>query len=185
MAKKRIMLDLETVDTKPSAAILSIGAVSFSEDGVGDWKFYNACELDEQLQLGRTYSEKTMQWWSEQSAEARAVFNDPKAVPLVTALHRFAEFCTVVCEYAGSKELEMWANGPDFDCVLLADAYRWADMEQPWRFGGHRCYRTLKNLEIKLGPGEGTSREEGTHHNALDDAIYQATYAAAWLRALK
>lgn len=179
---KRIMMDLETIDTSPTAAILSIGAVQFDpEAGLGR-RFYTALKTDEQLVDGRTYSQRTLKWWSEQSEEARKVFSDPEAKLLYAGLMAFSEYCAKVCDGLGYRDakLEMWGNGADFDCVILGSAYDTAGLSRPWSYGGNRCYRTLKNIAPNLQAGGGFERE-GTHHNALDDAIYQAQYAAAWL----
>lgn len=65
----------------------------------------------------------------------------------------------------------IWGNGASFDNVILANAYRAASIQQPWAYWNDRCYRTLKKryLDIAL-------RRQGTHHNALDDAISQAEH---------
>ena len=47
----------------------------------------------------------------------------------------------------------------------------------PWAFYEERDFRTLKNL-----PDAVEVEHEGTEHDALDDAIYQARYALENLR---
>lgn len=167
------MLDLETLDTGSNAAILSIGACEF--DG-GNREFYQAVQIYSQGLWGRTESAQTRKWWSEQSEEARRVFADPNAVSLPVALMKFGK-------WVGKNEVEMWGNGSDFDCVILGNAYDAVEIAKPWSYSKNRCFRTLRNLGIKLEPGEGYERV-GTQHNALDDAKYQAHYAAAYLRVL-
>ena len=70
------MIDLETLDTKPSASILTIGAVKF--DPTGDElkestceKFYVKVDLDSCDKLGLTVSQSTLDWWANQSQEAQ------------------------------------------------------------------------------------------------------------------
>lgn len=177
---KRVMLDLETRDTSSDAAIVSIGAVEFDErielPGLGR-EFYVAIKEDKQTQKwGRTTSAANLRWWEQQSPEARAVLTDPDAVYLDTALNKFAE-------WLAGQHIEIWGNGSDFDNVILGNAYAATGSPAPWAFRMNRCFRTLKNLNIPLGPGEGIERV-GTHHNALDDAKYQAHYAIAYLRRL-
>jgi hypothetical protein len=174
---KRIMLDLETLDTGPHSVIISIGAVEFDAGVVTDYKFYTAVQHEHQeARWSRTTGEKAKQWWSQQSEAARFVLVDPAALPLDRALLAFSMWMNGVAS-------EMWGNGSDFDNVILGNAYEACRLARPWSYSANRCYRTLKNLGIVLGPGEGTVRE-GTHHNALDDALYQAHYAAAWLKRL-
>jgi hypothetical protein len=171
--KVRIMLDLETLDTKPTAVLVSIGAVVFDPHrGLGG-EFYQAVKQDPQP--GRTISERTVQWWSEQSADARAVLSDPKALVLDFALLKFASFCR---EASREADIEMWGNGADFDCVILGSAYEGLGIPKPWSYSSNRCFRTLKNLGLRPD----TSNVRMTHHNALDDAKYQARDAISYLR---
>jgi len=174
---KRIMLDLETLDTGPHSVILSIGAVEFDAGIVTDNKFYTAVDIDlQESKWERTTSLETTKWWQQQSHEARYVFHDPARLPLDRALLAFGAWMNGMAS-------EVWGNGSDFDNVILGNAYEACRLVRPWSYSNNRCYRTLKNLGIPLGRGEGTVRG-GTHHNALDDALYQAHYAAAWLRRL-
>ena len=107
-----------------------------------------------------------------QSREARDLFNASPAWPLDAALRAFAQF---VKGAAG-----VWGNGADFDNPILAAAYRRLNMPLPWGAYAGRCYRTLKSLrpDIRL-------ERQGTHHNALDDAVSQAEHAVRLLRALE
>lgn len=176
---RRIMLDLETLDTGNNAVIISIGAVEFGLEGVTR-EFYTAVEKEQQVEKwGRTTSGATIKWWSEQSAEARKVLTDPLAKPLPSALMDFRDW---LFEPPGGID-EMWGNGADFDNVVLRNAYVAVGQECPWSFWTNRCFRTLKNLGVPLQPGDGIART--THHNALDDAKVQAYDAAAYLRYIK
>jgi hypothetical protein len=140
-------------------------------------EFYTAIQPD-QAEWGRTISGDTVSWWMKQSELARSVINDKDAIKLPEALEKFSQWC-------GDSNTEMWGNGADFDCVILSNAYYGCGLKKPWSYSNNRCYRTLKNLGIKLDSGEGISRTEmGEHHNALADAKYQAHYAVAYLRQL-
>jgi exodeoxyribonuclease VIII len=175
----KVMLDLETLDTGPNSTIISIGAVQFNPelDPATRSEFYVAI-LPDQRAWGRTINGETVAWWAKQTESARFVLRDPDAVGLPEALNRF-------CGWFGyDKTVEVWGNGADFDNVILGSALEGCLMRKPWSHSMNRCYRTLKNLGIPLGAGEGLERT-GVHHNALDDAKYQAHYATAWLRRLK
>lgn len=158
-----IMVDLETADNVPTSAIVSIGAVAFAGPRKGE-KFYTAVDLQSSITAGLTLSTDTMLWWAKQSPEARAVFDDPMRVPLVQALRGFAEFVP-----AGAK---VWGNGASFDNAILSTAYRLCGLPLPWKFWDDRCYRTVAaHLPRRV--------QQGTHHNALDDAISQADHLTA------
>jgi hypothetical protein len=174
---KRVMLDLETYSAASNACILSIGACFFDEEKIGAM-FYQPLQCHNQVtSFGRHISANTMKWWSEQSEEARQVFNDPNAVELQHGLQAFRD-------WVGDSNPEMWGNGADFDCVILGNAFEAVGIQKPWSYSNNRCFRTLKNI-VKLRPGFGLPARVGTHHNALDDAIYQAQCAQVYLRELK
>lgn len=162
-----IMLDLETVDTRPTAAILSIGAVYFDENGAMHRRYYQAVDVDSCTALGLTSSPSTLEWWGRQNEAARQVFTDPSKVYLIPALFAFAEFVE-----PGAK---VWGNGAAFDNAILANAYAAAGLALPWKFYNDRCYRTVS----AFNPVERV--QKGTHHNALDDAISQADHLAGYL----
>ena len=61
------MIDLETLDTSPGAVVLTIGAVKFNPRGTGIIdELYIRVDVDEQIALGRTVDEGTVEWWSTQ-----------------------------------------------------------------------------------------------------------------------
>lgn len=161
MNAPHVMLDLETADSRPTAAIVSIGAVIFHGDGTGR-EFYAAVDLQSSLDAGCTKSEATLAWWAQQSEAARAVFTDPARVSLAVALQALASFI--------DPQARVWGNGASFDNAIMANAYAAMGMPLPWKFWNDRCYRTVS----AIAP---TRRQQGgTHHNALDDAKSQADH---------
>lgn len=172
--KQHIMLDLETLGTNSQAVIVSIGAVRFDELGVavGD-DFYAVLNREQQVALGRTIDAGTVNWWMQQSEQARKVFTE-KSEFASPALHRFSEWVGL------SKDPYMWGNGADFDCVILGSLYDTMGAKKPWSYSRNRCFRTLKNIALAKDSHKMPERE-GTYHNALDDAVYQAYCAVAYL----
>ena len=64
-----VMLDLETLSTRPDATILTFGACKFSPykkhdivDGI-----YFRVSVDEQITLGRHVDDNTVAWWAQQA----------------------------------------------------------------------------------------------------------------------
>jgi len=172
-----IMIDLETLATTADAAILSIGAVHFDLDAgtVFDQTFYSACSIDSQP--GRAISGSTLAWWMDQCKDAKDVFADPHMRELEFVL---AELDSFMGATPGIHPT-VWSNGADFDLPMLTHAYKQFGWTPPWKPYAGRCYRTYKNLPsahaIKL-------ERTGQHHNALDDAIYQARHLCAIHQAL-
>lgn len=165
---KKVMVDLETLGLTADAVIMSIGAVQFDLDGGIDEKaFYASVSIDSNLELGRKINESTLIWWTEQSAEARKVFTEPK-VMLASALHDFAEWFP--------EGAEIWSNGASFDIPILEHAYKQLDLETPWKFWDSRCVRTYRNLP---GASRVAKPKPSVAHNALSDAIAQVMHVQA------
>ena len=171
-----IMMDIETLDTKQSAVVLSIGAVVFDPHSkeLGE-KFYVEFthDLTAQQRVGRTVSTDTVVWWMQQGAAAKQIFADPspEGVRRVPTAQGLAEFASFVARNGG-KEVELWGNGSDFDNVIVGSLYDSFGMAKPWSYGKNRCYRTMKRA---FGENVPLVRQ-GVHHNGLDDAITQAVH---------
>lgn len=166
-----VMVDLETLGKRAGSVILSIGAVKFDpKTGFVDTNgsFYRAVTLESAVRYGLTIDPDTLRWWMRQTKEAQAVFNDPTAVSIQAALVEFAEWCD---EDGNYDDIKMWGNGASFDNPILAAAFEAVDIIQPWKFWNDRCYRT-KKAEAKHVP----FNRVGLAHNALDDAVSQATH---------
>ena len=159
---KHIMLDLETLGNNPNSVIVAIGAVAFDSNGITD-EFYCAVDSESCVQSGLTMDASTVEWWMEQSVEARAVFADENKVSIQQALLNFSEFC--------GKDDFVWGNGASFDNVILSNAYKKCRLPQPWMFWNDRCYRTIKSIYRNLA-----LQRIGTYHNALHDAESQARH---------
>ena len=163
-----VMLDLETLSTRATAAIISIGTCKFDPDAnqitdtfhavIGASGYLN--DYPDPLHVDMN----TVNWWRSQSPEARAGSFDAVegTVTLLEALTQFAIWC---------GDVEVWGNGSDFDNAILSHAYAAMGLQQPWKFWNNRCYRTMKNQFPQT-----TMTRHGTHHNALHDAISQARH---------
>lgn len=173
-----IMVDLETLDNKPSAIILSIGAVAFDPNtGRLGEEFYQVINTDSCRRAGLTESEDTVAWWKQQSEEAKQVLHEAEAETSCHLLKALIGFKDWLQPFKLSR-VKVWGNGSDFDNPILTTAYSKVGMSLPWRFYNNRCYRTLK----KLYPTVVFDKREGTYHNALDDAKTQALHAVKIFR---
>lgn len=168
-----VMLDLETMGKGPDAAIVAIGAVKFDPaTGLGD-TFYANVDLASSVEHKGVMDASTVMWWMKQSDAARQRLVTPDPVCIADALLRFEDWVNGGPHIQRpATDVAMWGNGAAFDNVILRGAYERLGLEPPWQFRGDRCYRTLKALhpEVPLPPSE------GTHHNALDDAVFQARH---------
>lgn len=161
---KNIMLDLETLGTHSNAVIIAIGAVEFDPDlGVTD-KFYINVDPQSCIDKGLTVDGSTVTWWLKQSDEARqGVVKNQK--PLKDALTQFRDWL------GKDNNLQLWGNGADFDNAILKNAFTAYRVPEPWPFWANRCFRTFKSSFLKID-----LPRSGVHHNAVDDAAWQAEY---------
>lgn len=163
----RVMLDIETLGTDPGATICSVGAVAFDETGLGA-EFHESISLQSCEQLGLEIDADTLEWWLDQDAEPRQVLQGGAHIEIV--LDRFSQWL----DEQGVEEI--WANSPSFDCVLLEAAYDLACRDVPWEYWQQRDMRTLSELPVAADV-----EQQGTEHDALDDARYQARVVAETL----
>lgn len=163
MSDIHVMVDLETMGRRSNAVICSIGAVKFMLDGTIIDKFYCTVDAKDCKSYGLTTDVSTLNWWKKQPKETLALLLKDN-LSLKDALTKFSM-------WYGNKSLPTWGNGVAFDNVILENAYEAASMQRPWKHWEDRCYRTMKNIII-VDPPE----REGTHHNALDDALFQAKH---------
>jgi DNA polymerase III epsilon subunit-like protein len=157
-----IMLDLETLGTRPGSVILAIGAARVGGPQTSR-TFYARIDPASCERAGLTMDLATVMWWLGRPAAARREILKC-GEPLAEVLGRFAE-------WLGDDDVEVWANAPSFDCALLGAAYERLGMKLPWKFWNERCFRTAAHLlRSRAAPKE----RVGIKHHALDDALTQA-----------
>jgi hypothetical protein len=156
------MVDIETLDTACTAVILSIGACVITNhmDPADADTFYQ--ELDPNTQEGRSRSLATIEWWASQPPELY-----PRGdVYIEDALNNLRAF---LLEHTDKPII--WAKGTDFDCSILAHAYKSFGMETPWKYNDTRDFRTVKKL---FGYSAVSKLVNELPHNAVSDAVHQA-----------
>jgi len=162
-----IMIDLETLDTKPNCVILSIGAVRFDPKGMGIVeKLELKPTIEEQTELyNRTIDDETIKWWSTQSADAmEEAFSEVGRLPFKECLEILYKFCW--------NRRAIWSNGAGFDIVALETGFRNVDLAIPWPYYNARDTRTLFDITgVSLRDKKYGTR---TTHKAVEDAEHQA-----------
>lgn len=167
-------IDLETLGTRYNAPVLSIGVVQFDPDtGKLGAEFYREIDIHSALKAGQVNG-STLAWWAQQSEKARRVFGSDNKVSLATVLDELSTWLR-------GKDMtpKVWGNGAGFDITILEHAYDngCVGLKEAWHFTNIRDMRTLVE-DAQLRNDEWPKRE-GVHHNALDDAKYQALVIAA------
>lgn len=174
-----VMTDIETMGTFSGCRVLSIGAVQFDLTGIiPNTDFYVEISARSSFHAGLWDDHETAAWWDKQPIEATRMLRrleDGGGVALAKALQLYEAWLP---RKSPDSKVELFANDPDFDYVILAHAYRACGWDrQPWDFRAHRSMRTLRALRPNIDV-----KTDGVRHNALDDAKSQALRASAILR---
>lgn len=185
-----IMLDIETLDNRPNAAIAQVAAVMFDPStGELGAEFNQVVDIDDSLLYG-TVNGDTIKWWMQQSDEARSIFKAESSTDLESTLHSFTEWVLENSDMKtkeGNPDALVWGNGATFDNVILGNAYEALGLVRPWSFWNNRDLRTVVDLGINLrgvDPKRNTEFD-GVPHNALDDAKHQVKYLCSILKSLE
>jgi hypothetical protein len=159
-----IMLDLETLGFRPECVILTFGAIKFDpyslkEPGPG---IYHRIDVDEQVALGRTIDEGTIEWWGTQPEDVReeALGEDGRI--------GLTEFAASLNKFLVGAD-NIWAQGPVFDIAIIENLFLQMGLPVPWQFWQISDSRTLFKVH---GDPRVAGREAA--HNALADCYYQA-----------
>jgi hypothetical protein len=176
---QNIMIDLETLGTGQNSVITAIGACMFEQDTqeIGQ-EFYMNIDWQSSIDAGLEIDVETIKWWLLQDKKAiDALFKI--SYPLSDVLREFTAFVTSNCNLTP----KVWGNGATFDITILENAYSAVNQKPPWKFWNIRDCRTVEDISSDF-INKSSIKREGTHHNALDDAIYQAKYVSAMIRKL-
>jgi len=174
---KIIMVDLETLSTAPNAAILSIGAVCFDDDGPAasvDDAFLISVNRDYyDMQTTFNVDPKTVAWWATQGRAAQDSLKINRVETLPLAMDAF----TTWVEKQGEVDLIM-AKPAHFDIPILANAARHsygANDALPWKHWQVRCMRTICGLYPQVAKeARATVYPQFVRHRADHDAVRQA-----------
>ena len=160
-----VMIDIETLDTKPNSTILTVGGVKFDPcDDREPWDaVYHRLDLDEQSQLGRTTSEDTLAWWARQDQAIRdEAFSDRDRISLADFFKDFNRWLV------GADTV--WCHTTHFDITILETLARDLGVPVNWSFYQIRDTRTVYAM-LPRDPRKDIQQDA---HNALADSYYQA-----------
>lgn len=167
-----IMIDLEAMDTEPTAAIVSLAAVEFDpQSNALGRRFYQRVSLDSSQRQGGTLGADTVQWWLRQDAAPRSEIINAGA----SISHALNELCCFILRIAPIDDVQIWAKGTDYDLPILYSALRRAGLTPPWKFYNVNDVRTLQRTAACLGMDYRQAVPfVGEPHHALNDAAHQA-----------
>lgn len=162
---ENLMVDIETLGTKPGCIILELAAVEFSLDGETGAKHYFALSFSEQEEANLKGNIETLMWWMKQP-------RFPEIAGIIageTTSHK--SFSIVDRDFWKYKKV--WGNSARFDLGILAHYFNTcADANAPWNTWNERCYRTVVQ-EFGKDIYEERKKNRQNAHNPLEDCIFQ------------
>jgi len=161
------MLDLETLGHKENAVIIQIGACYFNANGVHD-KFFKNVNAKSSVEHGFEVSVETTAWWMEQKTRPDIT----KGLGVVQAVNEFKWFAR--------KADRIWCH-VSFDCPIIMNHLNKITFNPGIHFTQFRDLRTLIDL---AGLDLRDYKRVGTHHNALDDCLFQVQYCIDGIKKL-
>lgn len=150
-----LMFDLETLDTLPSAVVLSVGAVVWKnihhessvlnehQPGTLEWepvdRFYRILNIQEQLDKKRTVSQSTLLWWLQQDKTALQEAFSPVRQPVNSVLTSLNDWVT-----GGQYDISaFWASPATFDFPIWEDLAMTFSSHVPWTYRQKYDVRTV------------------------------------------
>lgn len=172
------MIDLEFLDTRPSAAILAIAIVPMNtiskEIGEG---VKLAVDADDCIRKGMTVSADTIRFWTKQDAAAFDDAFDVNARYRNTLELSLVKVSNILSEITNRANIEIWQQG-SLDAAILEHGYDLLGKQPPWEFWNVNDLRTLiKQYPYLELPSPGKDK-----HQCLADAKLQANRLMAVLK---
>ena len=167
-----IMLDLETLGTRPDAAIIQIGAVLFEPKSGG--KIDNANGFNQHViyQDGSgSVDHGTLGFWCTEKNVKRMGENMQKKAEFLPKV--LSDFTAWPVNVLGSWDAvgRIWAKPSVFDVTILRSAFIRTGTEAPWNLRSPRDCYTVFDL---VGGAPEVDWTGLVAHDAFDDAVGQA-----------
>ena len=164
----QVMIDFETFGNGKNACVVQIGAVWFDlTTGLTGQSFSCNIDAEDAVRNGAQIDASTVYWWLQQSEAARKSIGG-QGIKESLAFNQFNTFLQ------GAEEV--WSHAT-FDFVILTETLKRLGIKPNFHYRAARDIRTL----LSLSPSKKEVLRDGTHHNGLDDSMYQVKYChEAW-----
>lgn len=177
-------IDIETLDTRNTAVVTSVGGYAFRKStqlkptlGGNGREFEAQLDIDAQLRIGRTVSASTLRFWGSQD---RDLFNKQlvgrmSILGFTKGLRDWMRQFEISQVGPNAKTARrIWVFGPHFDIAILQGLFEHQRVEPPWVYNEVRDVRTLVKVASAAMCGAPVAAANGTPHDALSDAKAQA-----------
>ncbi|MEG5901153.1 3'-5' exonuclease [Enterobacter bugandensis] len=145
---KHLMIEIEAMDDKPTAAVTAIAAIFFNpETGEVGKTFYRRVSLDDAMSNGGTVSAAAIKWWLQQPSEERdqLLFEDCQDIELAVC-----DFYDFVNKNMTPLATKLWCGCPSMHGNILRhvlDKYTGMSFE----YGNEHSVVTMVELAKALG----------------------------------
>lgn len=177
VAKIGLMLDIETLGLRPDSVITQIALVPWiidspNQEFLPPVHLYLPLAPQELLIPPRVISAGTVLYWMKQSDEARERFNENDSTDMEELKAYVQNFVFRFQRFVGDQPYELWARGPQFDCVLVESLLAQFGLNIPWDYTKVRDLRTLMSA-AGLDTSDVVRPSHMTPHVAFYDCQYQ------------
>lgn len=162
-----VMLDFETFGNGKYAAICQVGACYFNRHtGAIEATFKRNIDARSSALSGGEIDADTVYWWLTQTPEAIAgitALPQTKITEAMTDLNNFLEAADCIWSHA------------TFDFVILVETMKLLNIKRKFHYKVARDIRTLVDI-ANVSTKDSRFVRTGTHHDALDDCLFQVKY---------
>ena len=174
-----VMVDIETLDTLPSAVCYELGALLMVFDRSTatitiQQGLHVLLDPKEQEICGGTISASTMEWTRKTKGRSEALAEAAQTGGSVSALHK-------LLSQGINPDTPVIVNGSNFDPPILATMFSRAELDTPWSFWNVLDLRTLNFAAYFADGKDPVKGASGASHDALDDCRRQVRILAAAL----
>ena len=180
--KIHMMIDIETLDTAPSAVVLELSTVIFT-DSHGIKQTSPATYIfdrNHQVSVGRTASQDTLDWWDEKLSDKS--YKPQDKIYLEQLLNNKSVNITPLEAHAALTESlkqvtgYIWCKGASFDFPIIKSFFKSFNLSDP--FSDNKNYRkqmdlrTYETIARDVGFTEYTTHTK-IAHISFDDCLDQ------------
>ena len=178
------IFDIETLGVESNAVVLSAALIHFDPEKKPTYQdlLDNACfvkfNAKEQMDVGRTVTKGTLDWWKEQHEYTRKVSLEPSREDM-TVENGFKQFYDYMAKYERPMDQTMWARG-SLDQMAIDSLARKVDLQPITNYNMWRDVRTA--VDILCGTTDGYcdvdhpdfKRHEVIKHHPVHDCALDA-----------
>lgn len=166
---KHLMIEIEAMDDKPTAAVTAIAAIFFNpETGEVGKTFYRRVSLDDAMSNGGTVSAAAIKWWLQQPSEERdqLLFEDCQDIELAVC-----DFYDFVNKNMTPLATKLWCGCPSMHGNILRHVLnKYTGMS--FEYGNEQSVVTMVELAKSLGLNMDAIIPYAITRNAYNNAIH-------------